>query len=89
MWSPNIVCITRKLLKHGFDTAALSEVRFSGAGYIREEAGYSIYWSGKRVDERSESGVALAISNKLLSRLIEEPKAINDRMATLKSPFVR
>ena len=79
--------ISLELLKYGIDIAALSEVRFSGTGYIREEAGYTIYWSGKREDERSESGVGLAISNDLVSKLIEEPKAINDRMMTLRVPL--
>ena len=58
--------------KHNNDIAALSEGRFSGNGHIREETGYSIYWSGKTAGERSESGVILAIRTELVSKLIEE-----------------
>ena len=79
--------ISLELSKYNIDIAALSEVRFSGTGHIREEAGYSIYWSGKAADERSESGVALAIRTELVSKLIEEPKAVSDRMMTLRVPL--
>ena len=62
----------------------MSEVRFSGTGHIREETGYSIYWSYKAAYECSESRVALAIKTELVSKLIEEPKAVSDRMMALR-----
>ena len=48
--------ISSKLQKYGIDIAALSEVRFKDTGNIREESGYTIYWSGKPASERSEAG---------------------------------
>ena len=53
-------------------------------GHIREETGYSIYCSGKATDECSESGVALAFRTELASKLIEKPKAVSDKMMTLR-----
>ena len=79
--------ISSELQKYGIDIAALSEVRFKDTGNIREESGYTIYWSGKTASERSESGVALAIRNELVSRLIEEPKAVSDRLMSLRVPL--
>ncbi len=79
--------IAYELQKYDIDIAALSEVRFRDTGNIREEAGYTIYWSGKTAAERSESGVALAVKNELVSKLIEEPKAVSDRLMTLRVPL--
>lgn len=79
--------VSHELMKYDIDIAALSEVRFPDSGYIREESGYSIYWSGRAADDRSESGVALAIRDELVSKLIEEPKAVNDRLITLRVPL--
>ena len=76
--------ISLELSKYNIDIAALSEVRFSRTGHIREETGYSICWSGKVADECSESGVALAIRTELAFKLIEEPKAVSDRMMALR-----
>ena len=76
-----------ELLKYHIDIAALSEDRFSGTGHIREETGYSIYWSGKAADERSEPGVALVIRTELVSKLIKKPKAVSDRIMTLRVPL--
>ena len=56
-------------------------------GHIREETGYSICWSGNAADERSESGVALAVITEPASKLIEKPKAVSDRMMNLGVPL--
>jgi len=58
--------ISLELANYDIDIAASSEVRFSGTDYIKEETRYSINWSGKMADERGESGVALAITAKLI-----------------------
>ena len=70
-----------ELSKYNIDIAALSAARFSGTGHIREETGYSIYWSYKAAYECSESRVALAIKTELVSKLIEEQ---SDRMMALR-----
>ena len=79
--------IVRELKKYGIDIGALSEVRFGDTGSIREEAGYSIYWSGKTSGMKSESGVALAVSNAVVAKMTEDPKPVNDRMITLRLPL--
>ena len=76
--------ISRELFKYGIDIAALSEVRFPKSGSIREESGYTIYWSGKPSGSKRESGVALAISNELIPKLQQEPKPVNDRIMMLR-----
>ena len=75
------------LSTYNIDIAALSEVRFADSGSIREENGFTIYWSGKQPSERSESGVALAIKNEIVPKLLEDPKPISDRMMTLRLPL--
>lgn len=79
--------ISRELLKYNIDIAALSEVRFPESGSIREESGYTIYWSGKPSGQRCEAGVALAVSNHLIPKLIQDPKPVNDRIMTLRLPL--
>ena len=79
--------ISLELSKYNIDIAAQSEVRFWETGHIREETGYSIYWSGKAADERSEFGGSLAIMTELASKLVKEPKAISDRIMTLRIPL--
>lgn len=78
--------ISCELEKYDIDIAALSEVRLKESGSIKESS-YTIYWSGKASNERSESGVGLAIKNDILPKLIEEPRAINDRLMTLRLPL--
>ena len=79
--------ITRELRKYSVDICALSEVRFGDTGSIREEAGYTIYWSGRTSGRKSESGVALAISNAVITKMSEDPKPVNDRIITLRLPL--
>ncbi|CAH2215770.1 jg5032, partial [Pararge aegeria aegeria] len=55
------------------------------SGELCEElGGYTYFWSGKPATERSSSGVAFAIKNKLARSLAESPKGINDRLITLR-----
>ena len=79
--------ISRVLSTYNIDIAALSEVRFADSGSIREENGFTIYWSGKQPSERSESGVALAIKNDIVPKLLEDPKPVSDRIMTLRLPL--
>jgi len=79
--------ISKVLSNYQIDIAALSEVRFAESGCIPEESVYTIYWSGKPSSEKSESGVGLAISNNIASKLFEDPKPVNDRIMTLRLPL--
>ena len=79
--------ISRELRKYDIDVAALSEVRFPDSGSIREEGGYTIFWSGRPSGTKREAGVALAISNALTSKLVQDPKPMSDRLMTLRLPL--
>jgi len=41
--------VANELELHNIDIAVLSEVGFSDAGSMREEAGYTIFWSSKQM----------------------------------------
>ena len=70
------------------DIAALSETRFAGEGELCERgSGYTYFWSGKTPEERRESGVGFAIKSTLVSKMAGPPKAINDRLMTMRLPF--
>ena len=62
-------------------------VRFSENSCIREETDYTIYWSGKTLTERSESGVDFAVRNGPLPSMNEDLKLVLDRLITLGFPF--
>jgi len=81
--------IASELGKYNIEIAILSEVRFSDAGSITEEAGYTIFWSGKLVGEVREHGVAIAMKNSLIPKLSEDPKSVNKRMITLRLPLAQ
>jgi len=81
--------IASELGKYNIDIAALSEVRFSNAGSITEEVGYTIFWSGKPVGEVREQGVAIAMRNSLIPKLSEDPKPVNEKMITLWLPLTQ
>ena len=67
----------------------MSETRFADQGQLTEEgAGYTFFWSGKRADERRESGVGFAISKSILSSLDSLPVGINDRIMKLRVPLM-
>ena len=68
--------------------AALSETRFAVVGEITEVGdGYTIFWSGRKSEERREAGVGFAIKIELVCKLSGLPKCINDRVMTLKLPL--
>ena len=81
--------VAGQLANYNIDIAALSEVRFADSGSIREEAGYTIFWSGKPEGETHEYGVGLAIRNGLIPRLMGEPQPVNERMMTLRLPLTQ
>ena len=75
--------IDRELSRYGVDIAALSETRLADTGEVAEST-YTFFWSGKPETEKRESGVGFAIRSTLVSKLIEQPKAINDRLMVVK-----
>ena len=75
--------IDRELSRYNVDIAALSETRLADTGEVAEST-YTFFWSGKPETEKRESGVGFAIRSTLVSKLIEKPKAINDRLTVVK-----
>lgn len=66
--------IAHELARLDVDIAALSEIRFSEKGSLREHgAGYTLYWSGKPVTERRLSGVGFMIRDSIACKLASWP----------------
>ena len=81
--------IARELGRYNIDIAALSETRLAEEGQICEVgAGYTFFWSGRKSEERRQSGVGFAIKSALVGKLAGLPKAINDRLMTIKLPLL-
>ena len=72
--------IARELKKYNLPIVALSETRLAGEGDLTErEAGYTFFWSGRKPEEKRESGVGFAIMSSLVNKLDKPPKGTNDR----------
>ena len=72
------------------DIAALSETRFSGEGALVEEgSGYTFFWRGYPEGEPRQHGVGFAMKTSIAQKLLEEPRAISERLMTLRLPLVR
>ena len=74
---------TEELERYNVDIAALSETRLPDAGETPEST-YTFFWSGKPEAEKRESGVGSAVKSKLVPCLKDKPKAINDRLMTVR-----
>nr|VZI36784.1 unnamed protein product [Spirometra erinaceieuropaei] len=80
--------MARELACYKVDIAALSETRFSEQGQLEAVgAGYTIFWSGRPRPERRDAGVAFAIRNDIVGRLLSLPQGINDRLTSLRLPL--
>ena len=52
-------------------------------GEIKEVgAGYTFFWSGRKSEERLETGVGFVIKSDLVRKLTGLPNGINDRLMT-------
>lgn len=80
--------VAMELGKYGIDIAALSETRFSETGSL-SETNYTFFWSGKPDGVRREAGVGFAIRNDIVATLTEMPKAVNDRIMTMRIPLTK
>ena len=82
--------VGNELSRYNIDIAALSETRFADTGDLTEHgAGYTYFWSGKKLTEPREAGVGFAIRTELVTRLETLPKGINDRLMTMRIPLIR
>ena len=82
--------VGNELSHYNIDIAALSEACFADTGDLTEHgAGYTYFWSGKKLAEPREAGVGFAIRTELVTRLETLPKGINDRLMTMRIPLIR
>ncbi|VDL92441.1 unnamed protein product [Schistocephalus solidus] len=65
--------VARELARYKVDIAALSETRFSDQGQLEDA-------------ERRDAGVAFAIRNDIVGRLLYLPQGINDCLMSLRLP---
>ena len=80
--------IASELNRYNLPIVALSETRFAGESSLTERgAGYTFFWSGRKEEEKRESGVGFAIKSSLVSKLDKPPKGINDRLMSLRLPL--
>ena len=77
--------VAKELQNLSIDIAALSEMRLPDVG-DRKEAKNSFFWSS--VSSHSErsgtSGTGFAMSNEIVKNLAEHPRAVTDRIMTLR-----
>ena len=80
--------VARELARYVIDIAALSETRFADKGQLTETGGgYTFFWSGRRSEERRETGVGFAIKSILVRKLASIPEGINDRLMKMQLPL--
>ncbi|XP_045101450.1 uncharacterized protein LOC123498409 [Portunus trituberculatus] len=83
-----LVC--KELARFNVDVAALSKTRLPEEGNIREAGtGYTIFWRGKAPEEPRTHGVGFAIRSQLVQQHNLAPKAINERLMTVRIPITR
>ena len=76
-----VPALSAELGRLGIAVAALSEVRRPGKGEI-SVGGYTYYWSG-RADGRHTEGVAVAVSDRLISQ-VKEVTPVPERIMRLR-----
>ena len=76
-----VPALSAELGRLGIAVAALSEVRRPGNGEI-SVGGYTYYWSG-RADGRHTEGVAVAVSDRLISQ-VKEVTPVSERIMRLR-----
>ena len=82
--------MAHELARYNVDIAALSETRFSEEGALVEEgSGYTFFWKGYPASEPRQHGVGFALKTSIAQKLTEEPRAISERLMTLRLPLVR
>ena len=71
--------IAKELARYNIDIAALSETRLAGKGELCERGtGYTLFWSGRKPEERRKAEVGFAVKTALVSKLEGPPTGVND-----------
>ncbi|XP_076044843.1 uncharacterized protein LOC143027437 [Oratosquilla oratoria] len=83
-----LVC--KELARFNIDVVALIETRLPKEGNIREAGmGYTIFWKGKAPEEPRIHGVGFANRSQLVQQHNLAPKAISERLMTVRIPITR
>jgi exonuclease III len=81
--------VARELARYNIDIAALSETRIAGEGKLTEaDSGYTFFWKGRQTSEKRQAGVGFAVKSVIAAKLNEYPKAVSDRIITLRLPIL-
>ena len=75
-----------RLAKYNIDIAALCETRLPESGSLNDLE-HSFFWSGKPEGERREARVGFAIKKDIIVKLTEMPRAVSDRIMTMRLPL--
>nr|VZI12195.1 unnamed protein product [Spirometra erinaceieuropaei] len=76
--------VARELARYKVDIAAFGGTRFSEQGQLEAVgADYTFFWSGRLRAKRRDAGVAFAIRNYIVGRLLCLPQGINDHLMSL------
>ena len=80
--------IELELARYNINITALSETRLADEGELCERgSGYTFFWRGRGNEERREASVGFAVKTRLIGKLLEPPKGINDRLKTMRLPL--
>ena len=81
--------VARELDKLQVDIATVSEVRYADQwSLVEQDAGYTLFWSGKAKEERRLSGVGFMIKTPIPSKLHSLPVGHSDRLMFLRLPLL-
>lgn len=79
--------IVKEIDHYKINIAALSETRMAEEGQMTDAgSGYTFFWSG-RTDERHESGVGFSVQTKLVKKLSNLPRGINEQLMVVNLPL--
>ena len=80
--------VDRELDRYQVDMAALSETRLADVGEAAE-AHYTFFWPGKASNLKRKADVGFAIKMSLVPKLLGKPKAINERLMSVRLPLTK
>ena len=81
--------VGRELDRYKLEIVALSETPLAEEGLLKDVgAGYTFFWSGRKTEERRETGVGFAIKSHLVRKLSGLSKGINVHLMTLRLPYL-
>nr|VZH92819.1 unnamed protein product [Spirometra erinaceieuropaei] len=79
--------VVREMTLYKVGNAAFSGIRFSEQGRLEEVVvRYTVFWDGRPKAERCDAGVAFAIRNNIVGRLLCLLQGVSDRHMSLRLP---